>query len=222
MNETKQILPPISQFLGIMPQLEITVPEQSRSAEILIPNIQTSQEAPVMLKPPELNSSGEKNQSEPKKGRQNVKTVFFTPSEDLALFKTLFAYYGAKPINKVPWSFWDLYRRTTGSDRSDSSLYHHWNGSIVKKYGRLLREGRLHECIQIAEAETEKQAPFDFPSSKLSYSQSQAAYGPLVSYPQYYYPPYQQMYDSSMPQQTQRQLVHFRSLPVFNVPMPPN
>ena len=222
MTEEKQVLPPISQFLGIMPQLEITIPEHRSSNEVLIPPQEQVQELPVMLNAHEHSAGSDSPPPEPKKGRQNVKTVFFTPSEDLALFKTLFAYYGGKPINKVPWSFWDLYRRTTGSDRSDSSLYHHWNGSIVKKYGRLLREGRLHECIQIAEEETKKQTPFDFTSQKLQYSQSQVAYPPIVPFPQYYYPAYQPMYDNGFNQQAQRQLVHFRSMPVFNVPMPPN
>ena len=221
MSEEKQVLPPISQFLGIMPELEITIPEHSHSNEILVTPNET-QEAPVSL--PVTNEIRPIPVSEQphKKGRQNVKTVFFTPSEDLSLFKTLYAYYGNKPITKVPWSFWDLLRRTTGSDRSDSSLYHHWNGSIVKKYGKLLREGRLHECIQIAEAETKKQTPYSIGPPKLAYSQSQAAYQPLVPYPQYYCPTYQPMYETPLPQPQQRQLIHFRSLPVFNVPMPPN
>ena len=213
MSEPKQALPSIAQFLGIMPEIEISVPAPA----VHSPPAYAVEEKDPGFQFPKVDDS--KASHEVRKGRQNVKTVFFTPAEDLALFKTIFAYYGSKPIVKVPWSFWDLYRRTTGSDRSDSSLYHHWNGSIVKKYGKLLKEGRIHECIQLAEAVTEKQTPAETTGSKLQYSASAGAYGTVFACPQYYYPSYQPSFDTQV-FQNQRQLVHFRSLPVFNV-IPP-
>ena len=80
------------------------------------------------------------------------KTDFFTPEEDLILFKTLLMYFGNTSIDSIPWSFWKIYRQATGSKRSDSSLYHHWNGSIQRKFGFLIKNGRLSECIRSTEA----------------------------------------------------------------------
>lgn len=102
-----------------------------------------------------------------KKGRGKAKpnTVYFTPLEDIALFKTLLIYFGPKPIDKIPWAFWDLYRKFTGSDRSDSSLYHHWNGSIMKKYGPLIREGRIMDCIKFTEASLDLPQKNSYPTS---------------------------------------------------------
>jgi hypothetical protein len=40
----------------------------------------------------------------------------------------------------------------SGSPRSTSSLYHHWNGSIWKKYKSFVTTGKLSECIQWIES----------------------------------------------------------------------
>jgi len=80
------------------------------------------------------------------------KTDFFSPEEDITLFKTVLMYFGQTSIETIPWSFWKFYRKATGSKRSDSSLYHHWNGSVQRKYGFLIKSGRISECIRSAEA----------------------------------------------------------------------
>ena len=73
--------------------------------------------------------------------------------DDLSIFRAIRSFYGESFNGTVPWSFWQTYRRLTGSNRSTSSLYHHWNGSIQRKYGTYLREKNLDECIKHIESE---------------------------------------------------------------------
>jgi hypothetical protein len=71
----------------------------------------------------------------------------YTMADDLSILKVVGAYYGTTFRGKIPWSFWQTYKRVTGSNRSTSSLYHHWNGAIKKKYDAFLSTGRLSDCI---------------------------------------------------------------------------
>jgi hypothetical protein len=64
------------------------------------------------------------------------------------ILKFIAAYYGMDFHGKLPWSLWQTFKRTTGSPRSTSSLYHHWNGAMKKKYGAFLEGGKLSDCIQ--------------------------------------------------------------------------
>ena len=75
--------------------------------------------------------------------------------DDLSIFKAIHSFYGESFCGTVPWSFWQTYRKVTGSNRSTSSLYHHWNGSIQRKYGGYLRQKRLLDCIHWIEQEIE-------------------------------------------------------------------
>lgn len=75
----------------------------------------------------------------------------FTVLEDIAILKAMRLYLGKNVSLKIPWSFWQFYRKFTGSQRSDSSLYHHWNGAMVKKYCNFIKDGRIDECISWAE-----------------------------------------------------------------------
>jgi hypothetical protein len=71
----------------------------------------------------------------------------YTLNEDVSIFKVVAAYYGVTFRGKIPWSFWQTYKRVTHSMRSNSSLYHHWNGAMKKKYECFLASGRIGECI---------------------------------------------------------------------------
>lgn len=71
----------------------------------------------------------------------------YTLHDDLSIFKVVAAYYGFGFHGKIPWSFWQTYKRATGSTRSNSSLYHHWNGAMKKKYDAFISNGRLSDCI---------------------------------------------------------------------------
>jgi hypothetical protein len=71
----------------------------------------------------------------------------YTLVDDLSILKVVAAYYGFGFQGKIPWSFWQTYKRVTHSTRSNSSLYHHWNGAMRKKYEQFLTTGRMSECI---------------------------------------------------------------------------
>ncbi|EAY16365.1 hypothetical protein TVAG_359740 [Trichomonas vaginalis G3] len=77
----------------------------------------------------------------------NTKSAPYTLSDDLSIFNVIVKYYGDGFHGKIPWSFWQTYKRVSGSTRSNSSLYHHWNGSMKKKYESFITTGRLSECI---------------------------------------------------------------------------
>lgn len=71
----------------------------------------------------------------------------YTLMDDLSIFRVVSYYYGPGFRGKIPWSFWQTYKRATGSVRSTSSLYHHWNGAMKKKYDCFISSGRLLDCI---------------------------------------------------------------------------
>jgi hypothetical protein len=93
---------------------------------------------PWVVPPPPTDES-----EDPDVSRSNPYTV----ADDLLILKVASAYFGATFRGKIPWSFWQTYKRVTGSSRSTSSLYHHWNGAIKKKYDAFLSAGRLSDCI---------------------------------------------------------------------------
>lgn len=80
------------------------------------------------------------------------KAMPYTMSDDLEIFKCIVAYYGTQFTGKIPWSFWQTYKQITGSPRSNSSLYHHWNGAMKKKYAGFINTGRLNDCIMWLES----------------------------------------------------------------------
>ena len=123
----------------------------------------TLESNPKMLLPPITSMSSDLpvfqisiNKDEPQEIEDSkslkIKPSTFTTMEDISILKTMKMYFGNLVNPKIPWSFWQLYRRMTGSQRSDSSLYHHWNGSMMKKYGGFIREGRIDDCINWAES----------------------------------------------------------------------
>ena len=128
MEAPKMKLPPISSLMHNIPTLTLPIGEDIESVEnndqsnlYLMNGISTS--------------------------KNGVKTPQYTLEDDLMIFKTINSYYGTAFHGRVPWSFWQTFRKVTGNERSSSSLYHHWNGAMRRKYGAYLTTGRLHECI---------------------------------------------------------------------------
>ena len=79
--------------------------------------------------------------------------------DDLLILKAIQAFFGSSYNGKVPWSFWNAFRATTGVNRSNSSLYHHWNGAMKKKYHSFLSKGKLAECIAWLEKAVDTSSP---------------------------------------------------------------
>ena len=87
------------------------------------------------------------------------KTPQYTLADDLLILKTINSYYGTAFHGRVPWSFWQTFRKVTGNKRSPSSLYHHWNGAMKRKYGSFLNHGKINECISWIETAMESGKP---------------------------------------------------------------
>lgn len=112
-------LPPIASMLSNLPTLELSLP---------------------------LLSTDDSDQNSDSKG--NDRSIPYTIEDDIKILQGIHTYYGAKFNGKVPWSFWNVYITMTGTSRSSSSLYHHWNGSMKKKYKKYLGRSNLAECIK--------------------------------------------------------------------------
>lgn len=113
--------------------------------------------------------------------QDTVRAYPYTIADDLSMLKVVASYYGYKFTGKIPWSFWQTYKRVTGSTRSNSSLYHHWNGSMRKKYERYIESGNLRDCIQqLEEATMFKQYPPYPPLVQVGMPLSHSVSGPSV------------------------------------------
>lgn len=110
--------------LPVVPEIKEALPIMIASAEREIPEIQ--------CEPTISNSS----------------SAPYTMRDDLSIITIIHKYFGKEFTGKIPWSFWQTYKTISKSPRSCSSLYHHWNGSMQKKYKGFLQTGRLIECIK--------------------------------------------------------------------------
>jgi hypothetical protein len=81
-----------------------------------------------------------------------VGPMAYTFADDMEILKFIAAYYGLAFRGKLPWCFWPTFKRSVGSSRSTSSLYHHWNGAMRKKYGAFIGAGKLGDCIHWLES----------------------------------------------------------------------
>jgi hypothetical protein len=90
------------------------------------------------------------------------RTAPYTLKEDLTIVKSVAAYFGSSFSGRIPWSFWETYKRASGSRRSNSSLYHHWNGALTRKYESFIASGRLEECITLLETAIAPERGSDF------------------------------------------------------------
>ena len=204
MEKTRTILPPIQSLAAGMPILSLET----------LPPVQAPPPPPQIIPQTQI-----QNQFIPQNFRPQPKPVYamqqplqkgkpttFTAAEDLSILKAMRLYLGKNVSLKIPWSFWQLYRRFTGSQRSDSSLYHHWNGAMIKKYGNFIKEGRIDDCIKWAESALDIEAKSDNdvaqipPQRALIHTQSHQIVPPSLF--------------GQMDQQEgqPRQLMHFQSL----------
>lgn len=119
LGEEKRPLPPITLLLQDFPTLDLFL-HRHEGAESDTPEDPSTPEA---------------------------KAPQYTLHDDLQILETIKSYYGTAFRGRVPWSFWQTFRKVTGNTRSSSSLYHHWNGAMRRKYGAYLLQGRIDECI---------------------------------------------------------------------------
>jgi hypothetical protein len=87
---------------------------------------------------------------------QRSQIVTFSKAEDVTILYAVRRSYGVDFSGNLPWSFWDIYKKLTNSERSFSSLYHHWNRSLLRKYGALLSAARINDAISLAETAAAK------------------------------------------------------------------
>jgi len=158
---------------------------------------------------------------------EKAKPATFTLSEDITILKAIRYYIGSKPGVKIPWSFWQLYRKFSGSKRSDSSLYHHWNGSMIKKFGSILKDGTIDECIRWAEDSLLHEAANASSIVNSVFSEQMSAQNRLLLHTNSYsYIPIQySQTNMGMFGDQNRQLTHFASMqnyPVFPIHYPGN
>ena len=141
LNDKHVTLPPLQGVQSDMPSLVIVAPQEPR---------------PVPIPQP-------KNPSFEDPSNELTKSAPYTLYDDLSIFNVIMKYYGDGFHGKIPWSFWQTYKRVSGSNRSNSSLYHHWNGAMKKKYESFIVTGRLSECVawlETAIAAESNPAPF--------------------------------------------------------------
>lgn len=117
LNNKKVTLPPLQGVKTDMPSIIVAPPPETPAPSFEDPTPDLSKSAP------------------------------YTLVDDLSIFNVIMKYYGDGFHGKIPWSFWQTYKRVSGSTRSNSSLYHHWNGAMKKKYESFIATGRLSECV---------------------------------------------------------------------------
>lgn len=147
-------LPPISGIMGELPKLNFafeSADPQPPSNQCNSPQFPVIEQKILRSEPLPTAVSSISPREEPasseETGPDNGRSAPYTLQDDLMIFKVVASYYGYGFHGKIPWSFWQTYKRVTGSNRSNSSLYHHWNGAMKKKYEAFIEGGRLNDCI---------------------------------------------------------------------------
>ena len=136
-NQIKKVeLPPISSIITDLPVLVIDLPVSS-----LNPNNDTPQQEPNI----KYSNSIPMFENEDDK---QIKSNPYTIEDDILIINAVANFYGSTFHGKVPWSFWNTLIATKKLSRTNSSLYHHWNGAMMRKYGEFLKTGHLRECIK--------------------------------------------------------------------------
>jgi hypothetical protein len=87
--------------------------------------------------------------------RKGLKVPQYSLEDDVQILRMIKSFYGWQFRGRVPWGFWETFRKATSTVRSSSSLYHHWNGVMNRKYGSFLVHGLIDECIAWLEGEIE-------------------------------------------------------------------
>ncbi|OHT07901.1 hypothetical protein TRFO_05003 [Tritrichomonas foetus] len=138
-------LPPISSISSEFPTIDLHLP-----SSIIPKKSQTSRSFDLrnstIIQPQESNRVKRKS-IVPEKFAPNVrgecycsaieeekkeKPISFTAEEDNGMMQSVLNYFG--PVQKVPWSFWQIYKKVYGTWRSTSSLYHHWERILMRKF----------------------------------------------------------------------------------------
>ncbi|OHS94506.1 hypothetical protein TRFO_11149 [Tritrichomonas foetus] len=88
----------------------------------------------------------------------------FSCEDDLSILRTLRSFYGQQFNGQVPQAFWQIYLKTSNSSHSSNSLSRHWKLSMLKKYGSILKNSGIDECLKLAE--------IDYQSEKANSSQN--------------------------------------------------
>ncbi|OHT13237.1 hypothetical protein TRFO_16682 [Tritrichomonas foetus] len=152
-------LPPISSLtdnIQLIPLFndspEVPIPTP---ASFKPPDFQLNQ--PHQFSPPSLDNHGNINSND--NNNNDDVSGQYKLSDDLQILKAIKTYYGNAFSGSVPWSFWQTYIKTTNCNRSSSSLYHHWNGSMQRKYGTYLKQKRVDECIEWIQKEMKSLNP---------------------------------------------------------------
>ena len=137
MLNKKVKLPPIS---GLVNELPPNSAEEKASPDDLM-------KLDIPSSPRSCSAQMSPTSSQSEDGADSGRSAPYTLHDDLSIFKVVASYYGIGFRGKIPWSFWQTYKRATGSTRSNSSLYHHWNGAMKKKYDVFISTGRLSDVI---------------------------------------------------------------------------
>lgn len=164
----KTVLPPITSILQNFPTFQLPIYTNA----MLMTNDQNNQKQDSRgIQMRSINTSEDENKNinifmsdktiENQQNQQQTieKTPQYTLADDLLILKTINSYYGTAFHGRVPWSFWQTFRKVTGNKRSPSSLYHHWNGAMKRKYGSFLNHGKINECISWIETAMESGRP---------------------------------------------------------------
>ena len=134
-SKKKIELPPISSFMTDLPILVIDLPLQNVIQTISSPHQETDNQ---YAKTTEQDTSDD----------NQLKSNPYTIEDDILIINAVANFYGSTFHGKVPWSFWNTLIATKKLTRTNSSLYHHWNGAMMRKYGEFLKTGHLRECIK--------------------------------------------------------------------------
>jgi hypothetical protein len=76
----------------------------------------------------------------------------YTLEDELQLLKFVSRYHGLDFHEKLPIPFWRTFKQVSGSTRSLSSLRHHWNGPMMRKYKPMMEAGTLGWFIKQIES----------------------------------------------------------------------
>ena len=122
------ILPPITSITGDFPTIELTLPNASPQLGVKKIDEMTYKEANTDTENIENDNEIEMEVKEKRK-----RAVPFSEEENDLIMHYVLHYFGSN-ANRVPWSFWHIFRKMTGNNRSISSLYHHWICKLCKRY----------------------------------------------------------------------------------------
>ena len=115
-------LPPITTISSEFPTINLVIPDFKKAFDCSLNDDDKMIDSPTS--PTEANSERDDDKKD--------KPVPFTHEEDTGIMQSVLNYFG--PVQKVPWSYWQIYKKAYGTWRSTSSLYHHWERILSRKF----------------------------------------------------------------------------------------